>query len=190
MKEIEVLIEVKSDKEAALKALEQFDFKGASEVLDIYLTSPLFEKLHPDESGRLNYCYRVRAKDGLATVAYKEDHFSDSGEWIYSDEYETRVEDVKALNEINARLFGLKELVRVNSTKYKYIFNDYEIILEDVVDLGLFLEVEKLTQVQDDKVVETKQEIRDFLKTLPIEFGEEQNAGKPELMLRRKTNEI
>ena len=50
----------------------------------------------------------------------------------------------------------------------------------------MFIEVEKLIQVSDDKVMETKEEIRSFLKNLDLLLGEEQNAGKPELMLKRK----
>ncbi len=188
MKEIEILIGVKSDKETALKALEKFESKGVSEVLDVYLTSSLIKKLDPDKNGRLSYCYRVRVQDGFGSVAYKEDVFNESGEWLCSKEYETEVKDVRTLEEINKQLFGMQELVRIHNTKHKYQFQDYEIVLEDVVDLGLFLEIEKLTQVSDDKILETKEEIRNFLKTLDIEFGEEQNAGKPELMLRRKNN--
>ena len=52
--------------------------------------------------------------------------------------------------------------------------------------LGLFMEVEKLDEVSDDKVHETKKEIRAFLESLDIKLGQEQNAGKPELMLRKK----
>lgn len=41
MKEIEILVEVKSTKEDALSALEAFDFQGAKQVLDVY-----FQVLH------------------------------------------------------------------------------------------------------------------------------------------------
>ena len=80
---------------------------------------------------------------------------------------------------------GLKELVKIDNTKYTYLTNGYEIVLEDVKNLGLFLEVEKLAQVSDDEIVNTKQEMRDFIKKLGIEIGDELNMGKPELMLRK-----
>lgn len=183
MKEIEILIEVKSDKEIAQKALEQFEFLGAKEVIDVYLTSPQNKALQPELDGRLNNCYRVRLKDGKATIAYKIDHF-ENGQWSHSDEHETEIGDFTTALEINRHL-GFEELVRIDNTKYTYMTPDYEIVLEDVKSLGLFLEVEKLAQVSNDKVAETKEEIRRFLKTLNIEFGEEQNAGKPELILRK-----
>lgn len=185
MKEIEILIEVKSKKDAALKALEGFDFRGAKEVLDVYLTSPFHDGLQPDKSGRLSNCYRFRLKDGKASVAYKVDHFDELMRWTHSDEYETGIDDFDIALQIQRQL-GFQELIRIDNTKYTYFTQDYEIVLEDVKDLGLFLEVEKLTQILDDKILETKGAMRDFLKTLNIEFGEEQNAGKPELMLKKR----
>jgi adenylate cyclase, class 2 len=184
MKEIEILIEVKSDKETAQKALEQFEFIGAKEVIDVYFTSPFRKDLQPDESGRLNNCYRIRSKDGKASVAYKVDHFDDNMQWSHSDEHETEIGDFATALEINRHL-GFEELIRIDNTKYTYMTPDYEIVLEDVKNLGLFLEVEKLEQVPDEKVTETKEEIRNLLKTLNIELGEEQNAGKPELILKK-----
>ena len=186
MKEIEVLVEVKSSKEQALKALEHFTFKGAKEVVDVYFMDPLRPELRPDDKGRLSNSFRFRLKDGKATVAYKKDYFDDRMQWIYSDEHETAIEDFDTALEIN-RYLGLEELVRVENTKYTYVADDYEIVIEDVKDLGLFMEVEKLTQVPDEKVHEAKAAIRDFILTLRLETGEEQNAGKPELLLRRRT---
>lgn len=183
MKEIEILIEVKSSKEEALKALEQFRFEGIKNVLDIYFYDPLRADLQTDTTGRLNACFRLRQKDGKNTVAYKVDHFG-GDTWSHSDEYETEIEDFDTSITIFEKL-GLKELVRIVNEKHTYMSDEYEIVLEDVKDLGLFMEVEKLTQIPDEKISETKEEIRQFIKSLNIEFGEEQNAGKPELMLRK-----
>ena len=132
---------------------------------------------------KLTNSFRLRQKDGKNTLAYKVDHF-DGEYWSHSDEYETEVKDFDIMIEIIEKL-GLKELIRIDNKKHTFTSNEYEIVLEEVKDLGLFMEVEKLTQVSDDKVAETNEEIRIFLKTLDIEFGEEQNAGKPELMLRK-----
>ncbi len=183
MKEIEILIEVKSGKEEALKALEQFHFEGLKQTLDVYFYDPLRPDLRANEEGRLNACFRLRQKGGKNTIAYKVDRF-EGEEWSYSDEYETEVKDFDIAVQIIERL-GLKELVRIDNEKHTYMTDEYEIVFEDVKGLGLFMEVEKLAQVPDEKVQETKEEIRQFIKALPIEFGEEQNAGKPELMIRK-----
>lgn len=184
MKEIEILIEVKSNKEDALKALEQFESKGLKKTLDVYFYDPLREELQPDKNGRLKNCLRLRQKDGKYSIAYKIDHF-DGDEWSHSDEYETSIGDFEIMAR-SIELLGFEELVRIDNEKHVFMTSEYEIVLEDVKDLGIFLEVEKMSEVSDDKVTEAKEEIRSFLKTLNIEFGEEQNAGKPELLLRKK----
>ena len=183
MKEIEILIEVKSSKEEALKALEQFHSEGVKKTLDVYFYDPLRTDLQADAEGRLNACFRLRQKDGKSTIAYKVDHF-EGKEWSHSDEYETEVKDFDTALQIVEKL-GLQELVRIDNEKHTYMTDEYEIVFEDVKGLGLFMEVEKLAQVPDEKVSETKEEIRHFIQGLAIEFGEEQNAGKPELMLRK-----
>ncbi len=186
MKEIEILIEINSPKEEALKALAVFDSKGEQEILDVYFTSPFHSDLNQDEFGRLKGAYRIRKKGNKSYVAYKRDHFVDGTfEWSHSDEYETEIEDFDAAIQINKNL-GFTELVRVENIKYVFKHPLYEIVLEEVKDLGLFLEVEKLDQVSDEQVAALKQEIRQFLKSLPIEFGKEQNMGKPELLLRKR----
>jgi adenylate cyclase class 2 len=188
MKEIEILIDVKDSKENALKALEKFESHGVKKTLDIYFHDPLRKDLQPDNVGRLNACFRIRQKENKNSIAYKVDHF-DGDAWSHSDEYETEVKDFDTAIQIIEKL-GLKELIRIDNQKYTYKTEDYEIVLEDVEGLGLFMEVEKLVEVSDDEVVTTKQEIREFIRNLSIILGDEQNAGKPELMLRRKSSII
>ncbi|KND49052.1 MAG: hypothetical protein AB200_01315 [Parcubacteria bacterium C7867-005] len=185
MKEIEILIEVKSDKETALRALGGFDSLGVKKTLDVYFYDPLRKNLQPDEENRLSASFRIRQKGEKCSMAYKIDHFI-LEEWSHSDEYETEIEDLETAIKI-VENFGLKELVRIDNEKYIYTTPEYEIVLEDVKNLGLFMEVEKIGKVGDDEVASTKEEIRSLLKSLKIEFGPEQNAGKPELMLRRSS---
>jgi adenylate cyclase class 2 len=184
MKEIEILMEVKSTKDDALKALVQFDSQGIKKTLDIYFYDPLRADLQPDEHGRLKNCLRLRQKEGKNSMAYKVDHF-EGDNWSHSDEHETGFDDFEIMARIMEQL-GFKELVRIDNEKHIFTTSEYEIVLEDVKELGLFLEVEKLHQIGDDKIAETKDEIRNFLKGLTVEFGEEQNVGKPELMLRKR----
>lgn len=185
MKEIEILLEVKSDKESALRALERFSSQGVKKTLDIYFYDPLREDLKPDVSNKLGACFRLRQKSTDSYLAYKTDHFLGDA-WSHSDEFETKVESIEVTLQIIEKL-GFKELIRIDNEKHTYLTPDYEIVLEDVQNLGLFLEIEKLQQVADENVSKTKEEMRLFLTNLNIEFGTEQNAGKPELMLRKKS---
>lgn len=189
MKEVEVLIEVKDSKEKALNVLEQFGSATAQHVLDIYFYDQLRSDLQPGKNTRLNRSFRLRKKDEKISLAYKIDHFDKNDQWIYSDEHETRVDNFNEASNIIKHL-GLQELIRIDNEKHIFKTSEYEIVFEDVKNLGYFLEVEKIHEVEDSLIEETKQKIRSFIQQLNINFGEELNAGKPELMLRKqkKTN--
>lgn len=60
----------------------------------------------------------------------------------------------------------------------------YEIVFEDVKDLGYFLEVEYCSQDEDD-VIEIKKDIQTFIDSLSLAVSKELNMGKPELFLRK-----
>jgi len=184
MKEIEILVELKDSKEKALRSLEQFTSLGVKRILDIYLYDPLRDKLRPEADGRLRNCLRLRKKEGKAFIAYKIDYFDNNDQWTYSDEHETAVGDFETILHILENL-GFQELIRIDNEKHTFSTPEYEIVFEDVKNLGFFLEVEKLHEIADDEVTKSKEEIRKFIRGLGLQTSEELNAGKPELMLKK-----
>ena len=63
---------------------------------------------------------------------------------------------------------GMEILIKIENKKHTFTSNKYEIVLEDVKDLGLFMEVEYLNPPTDANVDHLKEEIRKFIKTLHI----------------------
>ncbi|GEM_PF-389784 len=188
MKEIEILIEVKSTKQIAINALKQFTCHGIKHTLDIYFFDPLRQDLQPEVNGRLRRSFRLRKKDTECSIAYKIDHFKQGGDkWLYSDEHEVSVHNFDIMLSI-LRHLGLQELVVVDNEKHVFTTPEYEVVLENVKNFGLFLEVEQLSQVPDDKIIDAKKKIKKFLSSLNIKFGNELNSGKPELILKKQTN--
>jgi len=180
MKEVEVLVEVFSEKSDALNSLKKFNFVGEKKVLDIYFHNENDSKLQP-KNGHLTECFRLRKRDNHAYIAYKTDYFKED-KWAYSDELETEVNDFETTLQIIFKL-GLKKLVEINNTKHTFLTDKYEIILEEVEELGLFLEVERLAIEENENINEVKKEIMSFINSLEIKTSTELNAGKPELML-------
>ena len=68
----------------------------------------------------------------------------------------------------------------IDNNKEIYKTDKYEIALEDVKDLGIFLEVEYCTD-DDVDVSKIKEEIQEFIDKLEINVSEELNMGKPEM---------
>ncbi len=184
MQEVEILVEILEDKEAVLKKLKQFNFVGDKKVLDVYFVDSKRDDLKPDKTGRLNNCFRLRKKNDKNYLAFKKDYFVNNI-WTHSDEHEVEVNDFETMMEIIQHL-GFEILVEIENNKSTFLTDKYEIVFEDVKNLGLFLEVERLEVDENEKVEEVKKEIWEFIKSLNIKTSQELNAGKPELMLNKK----
>ena len=79
---------------------------------------------------------------------------------------------------------GLVKFIEINNKKETYIYNNYEIVIEDVKDLGIFMEVEYCTN-EDVDVKLIKKEIQNFIDSLELNVSEELNMGKPEMYMKK-----
>ena len=181
------MVKVLDKKKDAIKKLNDLKFLGNKKTLNIYLFDPKRDELKPDKNGQLKNCLRIRNKNGKASLAYKVDHFDKKDIWLYSDEYETEVFDFKKTLEIFKKL-GYEELIKIENTKSTFITGKYEIVLEDVKNLGLFMEVERHNVGPKENILKIKKEIWDWIQKLNIKVGLELTMGKPELMLRKSGN--
>lgn len=188
MKEVEILIQLFEDKNKIFNQLKKFSYKGAKKVLDIYFYHPDRDAMRPNPDNTLNECFRLRNQGGKIFVTYKINHFDNNNKWIYADEHETEVSDFGAIMKVIDCL-GLKPLVEIENEKNVFLTEQYEIVLEDVKDLGLFLEVERIDVLDNEDIIKIKKEIQDFIFSLGFKF-KELNIGKPELMLRRNKDRI
>jgi len=118
MKEVEILVEVKSDIKVVKEKLEKFEFLCEDKIKDIYYYDPLRNNLKPD-NGHIKECLRLRTKANEYFITYKNDNFDSNGKWLYSDEFETKIIDKTVIEKILKNL-GLKELIVIDSIK-KYI---------------------------------------------------------------------
>ena len=187
MKEIEILVEVYDDIDTVKKKLKQFEYVGLKHTIDEYYYDPKRDTLKPDKDNQLSHCLRLRSKNNDYYITYKDDVF-ENGIWQYSNEYETKVESMDMLKEIFDRL-ELKKFIEIDNKKEIYKTEKYEIALEDVKDLGLFLEVEYCTN-DDVDIKEVKKEIQSFIDDLEINVSKELNMGKPEMYMRNHNIKI
>ncbi|MBP6884103.1 MAG: class IV adenylate cyclase [Candidatus Pacebacteria bacterium] len=100
-----------------------------------------------------------------------------------SMEYETKI-DSKDNMTASLLLMGYKEAVKINKTRTKANYNDFEICLDQVEELGEFIEIEKL--MPDDYTGNLDEELYDFLEALNI--GREDVTFKKldEMMFEKK----
>jgi predicted adenylyl cyclase CyaB len=183
-KEVEILVEVFDKKKDALRKLSGFKFLGNKKTLDIYLFDPKRYDLKPDKKEQLKNCLRIRNMDKKTFITYKFDHFDKKGLWLYSDEYEVESSNFKNTLEIFKKL-GYKELIRIENIKSTFVTDKYEIVLEDVKNLGIFMEVERHNVGPKENIIKVKKEIFGYIQKLGIKASLDLQMGKPERMLRK-----
>lgn len=187
MKEIEVLVEVYDDISNIKNKFKNFEYKGLKNTTDEYFYDPKRDTLKPDKNNQLSHCLRLRSKNDEYYITYKDDVF-DNDVWLYSNEYETKIESIEMIKEIFNKL-GLMKFIEINNNKETYVYNDYEIVIEDVKDLGIFMEVEYCTN-DDIDVKLVKKEIQDFIDSLNLNVSKELNMGKPEMYMKKHNIQI
>ena len=185
MIELEVLVEVYSSYDDALDKLKRFEYVQEDFTEDIYYIDPLRNTLLPQDS-RLNASFRLRNRGNQSYITFKKDHFQKE-KWLYSDELETGIGNFVIAQQILGQL-GFEKLVVLKNLKRVYIYQSYEIVLEKVEELGVFLEVELKEQIKESEVMKKKAEILEFINWLSLSISSELNCGKPELFLRRHHN--
>ena len=86
---------------------------------------------------------------------------------LVSDEYEFVVDDGNAARQMLTAL-GWQEVVTVDKVRLESKTEDYTICIDEVAGLGLFIELEVLTEDSAD-VKNIQQQMRNFLKNLNID---------------------
>ena len=182
MKEIEVEVAFDNSKEEVIRILSKYEYIGEKEIYDTYYYDPQRPNLKPEEDLRLNETFRVRKTDSSSYITYKKQHFKGKL-WIYSDEYETSIGDADTIKKVIS-LLGLKPLIKVHNKRKIYKHKNFEIELEEIDGLGLFIEVEKMSRSADE--MREKEKIREFIRGLGLKNVRELNIGKNQYLLSKK----
>lgn len=137
----------------------------------------IFDK--PDYGREGRNVLRIRASGGKTYLTLKRDV---SGE-LDSIEKEVEVSDANLIREV-IELLGFVEQVRVGKNRRKCKYGDYEICLDEVDDLGGFIEVEKMSEEDGKKI---QKEITDFLISLGVRPEDLVTIGYDTMIEQKKT---
>ena len=183
MLELEILVEVFDSYEKACAVLSQFKHIKDNIIVDKYYYDPLRQNLKPNSLGKTFECLRIRSCENGDIITYKKDVYQNEV-WQYSNESETNIEDANVMHSILDKL-GFKELLEINNYRKYYSFGEYEIVLENVKNLGIFMEVEYKGDLKIHQIPNKRKEIELFISNLGLNTSSELNAGKPELFIKK-----
>lgn len=130
---------------------------------------------------------RLRETSRGASMNYKHFHPENTKVTEYCDEFETALENPASAAKIFAAL-DMKPAIVVNKSRSTWLYMDVEIAIDDVDELGSFIELEATTPFATPE--EGTKYLHSVLEELGAELGAQDFRGYPYLLLeKRKTKE-
>ena len=93
---------------------------------------------------------RLRESHKGISLNYKHFYPENVNKTDYCNEFETKIENIDAVKKIFASL-DFKESVIVEKTRTTWLFENVEIVIDDVKNLGAFMELEATTHFENPK---------------------------------------
>lgn len=182
MQEIEVKVKTKDNDEVIriLEAagcvfsepIEQDDVTYATtkESMDAFMRSKIFPRIRQITDG-----------DTIFTVKF-DDQRHVLG--MAATEHEVRVDSATELDQM-LQLMGFKRIVRVKKMRRKTKYKEYEICVDDVEELGSYMEIEKIAD-KDADAHAVHEELLGVLESLGINLEGRVTKGYDIIMLEKK----
>ena len=126
----------------------------------------------------------IRRRSNKIILNYK--HWYPEGVEVakYCDQFETEVKNSEQLEKI-LLVLNFKKLVRVEKKREVYMFDDeFEISLDNVKDLGYYVEIEALKDFGG--IDKTREKLFDFTKKIGIDTSKIDKRGYPFLLIKKK----
>lgn len=182
MQEIEVKVKTK-DNDVVIRQLEaagcvftpsveqdDVTFATTKESMDAFMRSKIFARIR-----------RVTGGDTIFTVKY-DDQRHVLG--MAAIEHEVKVDSALELEQI-LLLMGLKRIVRVKKMRRKTKYKEYEICVDDVEELGSYMEIEKMVE-KDVNPHAVHEELVGVLESLGIDLEGRVTKGYDIIMLDKE----
>ena len=159
-KEIELKIKIS---DLQFKLLQKWlkknaKYTGEEHQIDTYFDHPKLKMVYKGDRGFIDArdYFRIRVEDNQKNHGKKVTtclkHFYDDpenpGNYSHCDEFETKVEDAKILMKLYKALDFVETCV-VDKLRKSYKYKDFEIEIDSVKDLGIFVEIELEIDVDD-----------------------------------------
>lgn len=140
------------------------------------------------ESEIVSEWLRIRETEINCTLNFKQWLPIGAKEQNYCNEYETVVEDVFALKKI-FELLNFKEVVRVYKVRNSWIYDDVEICIDEVSNLGTYIELEMLHKVDKGQISLMQERFDMILQYIAADVGERNRRGYPYMLLEKSKSE-
>lgn len=177
-KEIEIQVRISN-----VGKLEAFLNENAKPSGEKYQKDEYYSPVHRNFLDKKPVSEWLRLRESSSdAITYKKYHYDENGKSKYCDEYETGIEKIDQLREI-LRVLDIKPIVIVEKTRRTWNYNDYEVAIDKVKDLGDFVEVEYKGSDESATPEVITQGMTNFLKEVGCMDIERNFVGYPFMLL-------
>ncbi len=181
----EVELKVRADHDAVRSRLEEMDADPVGEVrqVDTYYDAPHREFAETDEALRLR---RERDEDGWTEtrVTYKGPLVEAASKT--REEFETGVADGETMDDVFQSL-GFAPAATVEKRRVRFVVDGYTVTLDDVADLGTFVEVER--EAPESEVGRAREGAFEVLRSLGLDPDDQIRTSYLGMLLGNETPE-
>lgn len=135
---------------------------------------------------KVNYPFewlRLRETEKGTSINYKHFYPENAKKTDYCDEFETKIDSADVMRNI-FRSLNIQEVVVVEKRRTTWVFEDVEIVIDDVKDLGSYIELEAMGDFSNPQ--DGKKYLYLVLGKLEAAVGEEDLRGYPFRILENK----
>lgn len=185
MSEKEIEIELKFPLRNPEELIAELNEKAKLIAKDIFQKDTYFVPPHRNflENKYPYEWLRLRETNKGASLDYKHFYPENTEKTDYCDEFQSEVNNVNAIRKIFKSL-DFKESVIVEKSRTIWEFKEVEIAVDNVKELGFFIELEAKNDFENPK--EGKKFLYNILNELNAEVGEEDLRGYPFLALEKR----
>ncbi len=188
----EVTVKVLMTKQNLVKLLEKNGYEKTEtfDLVDTYYSSlgDAEAVKNIDYQTLISKSFIVRnVVDAASTsqkIIYKNKQFDDANNIIGETKLCTNIEETSTLNLI-LKSAGLKSWCEVKDHAKIYVLNEIELILQEVDNLGLFLELEEYKSIENLSNEEKFETLKNVIKDLNIKTTEEYSIKKAYMLLHK-----
>lgn len=176
--EIEIKVNIENMDNLTKFLEENAMFKLSTRQIDEYFNAPDrdFLAIRP-----VTEWLRLRQTREAVLITYKKAHYTTEGKLNFRDEFETIVGDIDQARKILLSL-GYTPLVTVNKVRKIWRYQEYEVALDEVQGLGIFVEIEYKGEDPSNPKLITDQMI-EFLRKVDCGEIKRHHSGYPYIML-------
>lgn len=177
--EVEIQVFIKNPNKVEKRLNEVGKFAKEKKQIDKYYVLPhrdFFIKDMPDEY------LRIRYEENKSHLNYSFLHFGKDG-WLKStDEYETSISEPEIVEEIFEKIDLIKKIIVKKTRKY-FDCGDFEVTLDNIENLGDFMEIE--AKKDFGGIDKTRKACEEFLEKLNIEYKIQKEMGYPRMLYKK-----